>query len=237
MLTAGLTAGLTMEMVMAADAPSDRWSARKERFAAELQAALAPQPFLTDGELQAMLRRPEDVHLERKALWHRTRAHGRRGRNSRRRIHPAVVRRMIAHYGAAFANSEGGMLLLGVDDDGTPSGHGYQAPSVLSFILTARGLGPDLAVEAQVSMVEGAEVLVLRFGVSPRPVRIAPHGDVPFRTRDTTRQVPFELVAAAKRLALLEGRLPDEAFPWALDGRWSPGSAEGATYVPNGGRH
>ena len=49
-----------------------------------------------------------------------------------------TVRDEIAQYVAAFANADGGTLVLGAEDDGTVTGHAYPQRAVDEMLLAAR---------------------------------------------------------------------------------------------------
>lgn len=69
-----------------------------------------------------------------------------------------AVRDSIAECVAAFANAEGGALLLGVEDDGTPSGHGYPEDAIDEFFSVAkRRLRPPVDVRTQRIWIDGKE--------------------------------------------------------------------------------
>jgi predicted HTH transcriptional regulator len=80
-------------------------------------------PLLTESELRALLRRDEGQFLEFKSLWD-LRA------GARTPLDRRSVRDGIAECVAAFANADGGTLLLGVEDSGEPSGHGYPPEAI-----------------------------------------------------------------------------------------------------------
>ena len=65
-----------------------------------------------------LLQREEGQFLEFKSLWDRD-------ATSRKVLDRRKVRDAIAEYVAAFANADGGTLVLGVEDDGAVAGHGY----------------------------------------------------------------------------------------------------------------
>jgi predicted HTH transcriptional regulator len=75
-------------------------------------------------DLARLLALPEGQYFERKSLWHGS-PQQRQTRDRRE------VRNQIAVYVAAFANADGGTLVMGVEDDGTPTGHGYPEQSWL----------------------------------------------------------------------------------------------------------
>ncbi len=74
-------------------------------------------PF-SEAELRALLERDEGQFLEFKSLWDLS-------TGTRRLLERRKARELVAEAVAAFANADGGTLLLGMEDDGTPSGDAY----------------------------------------------------------------------------------------------------------------
>jgi len=87
-------------------------------------------PFLTQDEGQ---------HFERKSLFHGP-PEAKKPRDRRE------VRDQVARWVAGFANAEGGVLILGIEDDHTVSGH-HLPPTALQTLL-AVPLGPLSAAAA-----------------------------------------------------------------------------------------
>jgi len=83
--------------------------------------------LFTEAELRALLLREEGQVLDFKSLWDKS-------GSPPRVVDRRAVRDWIAEYVAAFANADGGTLVLGVDDDGTPSGHGYPEEAIPEFL-------------------------------------------------------------------------------------------------------
>lgn len=82
--------------------------------------------LFTEAELRALLQREEGQVLDFKSLWDKA-------TSPPRVVDRRAVRDWIAEYVAAFANADGGTLVLGVDDDGAPSGHGYPEEAIVEF--------------------------------------------------------------------------------------------------------
>lgn len=74
--------------------------------------------FIQHLDLTAYLRQEEGQFFERKSLLHGAPGH-KRPRNR------SEVRDQVAQYLAAFANADGGVLILGQEDDRSLSGHSY----------------------------------------------------------------------------------------------------------------
>lgn len=75
-------------------------------------------------DLEALARQEEGQFFDRRSLWDG--APGSKRVRDRR-----AVRDEIAAHVAAFANADGGVLILGVEDDGTVTGHGYPDEAIL----------------------------------------------------------------------------------------------------------
>ena len=73
-------------------------------------------PLFTEAELRDLASRDEGQFLEFKSTWDRS---GDIPKQVKRR----AVRDAIAETVAAFANADGGLLLVGIEDDGSPTGH------------------------------------------------------------------------------------------------------------------
>jgi ATP-dependent DNA helicase RecG len=93
----------------------------------------------SDEEIRALLQRAEGQFLEFKSLWDQQPP-------TRKALPRRKVRDMIAECVAAFANADGGTLILGAEDDGTPSGHRFQRmPSTISSRCRKGGCAPRCA--------------------------------------------------------------------------------------------
>ena len=75
------------------------------------------------AKLVELLKSEEGQYSDRKSLFHG--APGAKHPRDRREI-----RDEVAEYVAAFANAEGGVVVFGVENDGTVTGHGYPADAV-----------------------------------------------------------------------------------------------------------
>src|SRR6266511_2423140 len=152
---------------------------------------------LSESELRALLTREEGQFLEFKSLWDLS-------GGTRRPIERRVVRDVIAENVAAFANAEGGTLVLGVDDDGTPSGNGYPPDEVEKFrqvpssrLRTPSGASP-VGATTQVLTVDGHELIVFDVASSPSAVMVDGDG-FPFRAGDRVLQEPQEVINERKQ--------------------------------------
>lgn len=92
-------------------------------------------PFLTQDEGQ---------HFDRKSLFEGP--IGQKRPRARR-----AIRDQVAEYVASFANAEGGVLVLGIEDDRTLTGHALSAEATTAVLATPRarllpGLNPKASL-------------------------------------------------------------------------------------------
>ena len=99
--------------------------------------------LLTEAELRALLQRDEGQFVEFKSLWDQR-------PGARRPLDRRQARDLAAEYVAAFANADGGTLLLGVEDDGQPTGHGYPEEALRDLLaVPERRLRPSVRCRPQ----------------------------------------------------------------------------------------
>ena len=78
---------------------------------------------------------------------------------------------------AAFANADGGTILLGVDDDGTPSGHSYPDDAVQEFFaVPERRLRPSVKVHTQLIAIDAKQVIVIQVHMHPEAIMVDGNG-------------------------------------------------------------
>ena len=131
-------------------------------------------PLFTESELRALLERDEGQFLEFKSVWDRS-------GGTRKHLSRRTVRDTIAEAVAAFANGDGGLLLVGVEDDGAPTGHDYPEEAVTEFIAVPdRRLRPPVACRVARLSIEGNEVLAFDVPITPQAVMIDGNG-FPYR--------------------------------------------------------
>jgi ATP-dependent DNA helicase RecG len=129
---------------------------------------------LTEAEVRRYLAEEEGPYYDRKSLWDRS------GATDKVRDR-STVREEIAEYLAAFANADGGLLVLGVEDDGTPTGHGYPEEAILSFLRAAKEkVQPPLNPRAQIIRIDGKELLLFEIESTPEAVHCG--GRCPYRS-------------------------------------------------------
>ncbi|MEZ4399112.1 MAG: ATP-binding protein [Kofleriaceae bacterium] len=114
-----------------------------------------------------------------------------------------AVRDQIAAYVAGFANAEGGVLICGVEDDGTITGHRYPADQIDTMLqVPATRLVPPQPPGRRV-VLDGVELLVFEAEMAAVAVQVASDG-YPYRIGDTTRQWSEAKINATKERGLIE---------------------------------
>lgn len=140
----------------------------------ENAAASGSGSLFTESELRAHIGRGEGQFLEFKSAWDKS-------EGTRRPLPRRALRDKIAEVVAAFANADGGLLLVGVDDDGTPSGHGYPENAVEGLLAV-----PKTRLDRRVTCRTGrgrigdSEVLIFETDMAPEAVMVAGNG-FPYR--------------------------------------------------------
>ena len=118
---------------------------------------------------------------------------------------PRVVRDQIAEYVAAFANADGGVLVLGVEDDGTFTGHGYPDEAIEVFLNVPRYWLSISLPRGERVHYEGFELLL--FNVAPEPVAVGVAGNgFPRRKVDQVVRDSKEGINALKNRTLGDQR-------------------------------
>jgi ATP-dependent DNA helicase RecG len=114
-----------------------------------------------------------------------------------------VVRDQIAEYVAGFANAEGGVLICGVENDGTITGHRYPTDQVDTMLqVPATRLVPPQPAGRRV-VLDGVELLVFEVEMSAVAVQVSSDG-YPYRIGDTTTQWSEAKINATKERGLIE---------------------------------
>lgn len=148
--------------------------------------------LFTETELRELLQQDEGQFLEFKSLWDLS-------GGTRKVVDRRAVRDTIAQYVAAFANADGGTLLLGVDNDGTPSGHGYPDEAIAEFLaVSGRRLRPAVAIRHQRIRLDGCEIVVIQVNIEPDAVMVDGDG-FPYRVGDQVRLEPQEVINQRKQ--------------------------------------
>ncbi len=173
----------------------------------------AGEAIFSEGELRALLEREEGQFLEYKSLWDLS-------TDTRRSLDRRKARDIVAEYVAAFANADGGTLLLGVEDDGTPTGHGYPTEAIDDLLaVPERRLRPSVRCHTQRIQLGEEEVLIVQVPMAPAAVMVEANG-FPYRVGDRVVREPQEVINARKeayRRVGYERRVQLEATPDDLD--------------------
>ncbi len=148
--------------------------------------------IFTEAELRRLLALEEGQFLEFKSLWHLD-------DEKPKPLDRRTVRDWIAEYVAAFANADGGTILLGVDDDGTPSGHAYPEDAVREFLaVPERRLKPSVKVQTQHVTIDAQQVIVMQVHMHPEAIMVDGNG-FPYRVNDEVICEPQEVINARKQ--------------------------------------
>ena len=148
--------------------------------------------LFTEYELRELLQQDEGQFLEFKSLWDLS-------GGTRKVLDRRAVRDKIAEYVAAFANADGGTLLLGVDRDGTPSGHGYPEEAIEEFLaVPQRRLRPAVSIRHQRITLDGSEIVAIQVSNAPEAVMVDGDG-FPYRVGDLVRPEPQEVINHRKQ--------------------------------------
>ena len=160
-------------------------------------------------DLARLLAQPEGQYFDRKSLWHGP-------RNARRPRDRREVRDEIARYVAAFANADGGTLLMGVEDDCTTTGHGYPDDAIEQMLCTpSHRLTPPQRSGERVQW-QGHELLL--FAVAGAERAVMDHGNgFPRRVHDEVIQESEEAINAIKARGRAEGVEREPAPDAGLD--------------------
>ncbi|MDE0101222.1 MAG: putative DNA binding domain-containing protein [Bryobacterales bacterium] len=149
-------------------------------------------PFLSESELRTIVARGEGQFVEFKSAWDR-------GSSSPKRLRRRALRDEIANVVAAFANADGGLLLVGVDDDGTPTGHGFSEREVAEFFkVPLRRLNPATDCRTAILGLDGHEILAFQVPIAPEAVTIGGNG-FPYRIGTRIVREPHEPINDRKQ--------------------------------------
>lgn len=108
------------------------------------------------------------------------------------------VRDQVAECVAAFANAEGGVLILGIEDDGAVSGHGLPEPALRSVLKTPGARLNPPQPDGFLVPSGGEQLIVFDVTVSNTPVMVVGNG-FPLRVGDQTVRVRETQIRALKR--------------------------------------
>lgn len=168
---------------------------------------------MTMADWDWTLHNPEGQFLERKSCY------GRSGERVRRRDVRSVARD-IAETLSAMANADGGTLVVGVEDDGTPTGVDYPEDRLNVLQEAPRNLvRPPLRARTETPSVHGAHLLVFEVDWSPEAHQLT-DGRYLLRVGDQNQPFPaeqIEALKAGKRRRVAEVRIVPEASLADLD--------------------
>ena len=149
-------------------------------------------PFLSDSELRTILARGEGQFVEFKSAWDL-------GPTPPKRLPRRALRDKIADVVAGFANADGGLLLVGVDDDGAPTGHGYSERDVAAFFeVPRRRLSPATDCRTVTFGLDGHEILAFQVPIAPEAVMIGGNG-FPYRIGTRIVREPQQVINERKQ--------------------------------------
>jgi len=148
--------------------------------------------LFTEAELRELLLRDEGQFIEFKLLWDQS-------TEPPRLLDRREARDVVVEYVAAFANADGGTLVLGVDDDGTPSGHAYRDEAIEDILLApTRRIQPPVRCRTQRVRIDGEELLIFQVPLTPEAVMVAGNG-FPYRAGDSVIREPQEVINERKQ--------------------------------------
>ncbi len=160
-----------------------------------------------------LLCNPEGQFLERKSCYDRS-----GGRVRRRDVRS--VARDIAETLSAMANADGGTVVVGVEDDGTPTGVDYPEDRLNVLREAPRNLvRPPLRAHIETPTVHGVRLLVFEVDWSPEAHQLT-DGRYLLRVGDQNQPFPaeqIEALKAGKRRRVAEVRIVPEASLADLD--------------------
>ncbi|MFQ5486192.1 MAG: ATP-binding protein, partial [Desulfobacterales bacterium] len=93
--------------------------------------------------------------------------------------------------------ADGGLLVLGAEDDGTPTGHFYPEEAIKDFAKVGETrLKPKTKTTFQKIDIDGCELFL--FHVESTPVAVMTNGGFPYRTGDTIVRLSEEVINSQK---------------------------------------
>ena len=162
-------------------------------------------------DVTPFLHQDEGQHFERKSLFEGPEG-DKRARDRRE------VRDQVARAVAGFANAEGGVLVLGIEDDHSVTGHHLSATALKTLLKTpCSRLVPPQPAGFTVHL-EAKELIVFDVQAADLPVQVVGDG-FPLRIGDSTLQVSESQIRALKFHGLVESweSRPSSLTPEQLD--------------------
>ncbi len=104
---------------------------------------MVEKPLYTPESLRRLIDQGEGQFVELKGTWSYDQDPPLAGAKRR-------IRDFVAEYVAAFANADCGTLVIGVEDDGTPTGHGRSGDEIATLLeVPTRRLRSPLSYDHQ----------------------------------------------------------------------------------------
>lgn len=154
-------------------------------------------------DIERLLQQPEGQFLERKNCYEYIRGNWRirKARN---------VARDVAETLSAFANADGGTLLLGVDDNGNVSGVSFPEDKILVIRNALRNLiKPSLRATIKETVFQGKRLFIFSVNWMPEVYQLT-DGRYLLRLGDSNMPFPaeqIELLKLGKRKAIFESHI------------------------------
>ena len=147
-------------------------------------------------DITPFLRQEEGQHFERKSLYE-----GEPG--SKRPRDRRAIRDDVAENVAAFANAEGGVLILGIEDDSSLTGHQLPDDAIENMLTTpCARLNPSQPKGFRL-VYENTDLIVFDVPAADVPVQVI-GGGFPLRMGDTTVMVSESQIRALKMQGFAE---------------------------------
>ncbi len=170
--------------------------------------------MLKKSDIERLLKQPEGQFLERKGCYERP------GGKKPRLRKAKDVAKDVAEALTAFANADGGTLLVGVDDDGSVSGADFPQDRVSLILDSPKNLiVPAPKVETHERDHLGKKLLIFTVNWTPDVYRLT-GGRYLLRIGDSNMPFPADqigLLKSGKRKAFFEARIDPEAGLENLD--------------------
>lgn len=191
---------------------------------------MTAKPLFTQESLRGLIALGEGQFLELKGCWVYDGP-------TPRPVGKTTLRSTVAEYVAAFANADGGTLVIGVEDDGVATGHGCSDEEIAHLVAVPhRRIRSPLSCDHQLLELDGHAVLVLEVGRAPRAVMVDGNG-FPYRIGDQVVRESEERINALKQAYLeagFEQRIAD-ATPEDIDLSLLPSTASDPAWLARRG--
>lgn len=167
-------------------------------------------PAESEALVRSILSAGETYYAEFKSAWH----YGPGGKS------PRDIKEVAEDIGdtlVGFANSDGGDLVVGVEDDGTPTGLPWDGDR-LQYLMSApkhQVRDKDLGAQVLRVTIDGTQVLLFRVEESPGEVVVTASGRCLWRRGRSTEPIPPPEVDRRRRHRLGDSRYESEPVPQA----------------------